>query len=404
MAARLPTNVRRAAHRRVDAIPCFGHAAALNLAKKPGKTMSIRAFKQAADESGRAALPVDTGSFIPRKAIARQFGSFLLFVAATIGVATSAFAGDPNVISTVTAVPSIVTYSRPEESPPLITYAAYEISVVNNSTNTLNNVRVVGSTSVAGSTQAAPFVASIGLGCVTTNMSATAIECSIGQLRGGGGSSSFVVVFQAPTEGASVDFAWTVYYAEGSNDNGAHADTNSGTTSTALGTPVATELKTYVPPGGGTFFTGSTGVATSADPWTTTVNVPSFAKAEVTESTLLSACAPNLLTCEVSTLTIPGIFPKLIITLRRDVSTIAKSAKISSARIYYDNPTTPDPRITYPYEVLPCTDTTWGPLPQAGIPCINKRTEFTKRTAPTPDWEGDWAFEIWAIDNGRYQN
>jgi hypothetical protein len=233
-------------------------------------------------------------------------------------------------------------------------------------------------------------------------LSATAIECSIGQLRGGGGSSSFVVIFQAPTEGASVDFAWTNYYSEGSNDNGAHTDTNSGTTSTTLGTPIATELKTYVPPTGGTFFTGSTGVATLSDTWTTTVNVPSSAKAEVIESTLPSTCAPNLLTCEVSTLTIPGIFPKLIIKLRRDASTIAKSAKISSARIHYSNPTTPDPRITYPYELLPCTDTTWGPLPQVGIPCLNKRTEYTKRTAPTPDWEGDWEFEIWALDNGKY--
>ena len=272
----------------------------------------------------------------------------MLFVAAMIGIANSAIAADPNVVSTVTAVPSTVTYSRPDESPPLVTYVAYEISIINKSKNTLNNVRVVGSTDVVGSTQAAPFVVSIGLGCAPTNVSATAIECSVGQLRGGGGSSSFVVIFQAPTEGASVDFAWTHFYSEGSNDSGAHTDTNAGTTSTTLGTPIATELKTYVPPTGGTFFTGSTGVATSGDPWTTTVNVPSFAKAEVKETSSLITCAPNLLTCETSTLTIPGIFPKLIITLRRDVSTIAKSAKISSARIYYENPTTPDPRCICP--------------------------------------------------------
>ena len=329
----------------------------------------------------------------------------LLFVAAMIGISTSAIAGDPSVASTVTAVPTTVTYSRPNESPPLITYVAYEISIVNNSKNVLNKVRVVGSTSVSGSeTQTAPFVASIGLSCSPTNVSATAIECSIGQLRGGGGSSSFVVIFQAPTEGASVNFAWTHFYSEGSNDSGAHTDTNTGTTSTALGTPIATELKTYIPPAGGTFFTGSTGVATSSDPWTTTVNVPSFAKAEVKETSSLQTCAPNLLTCETSELKIPGIFPKLVITLRRDVSTIAKGAKINSARITYTDPTTPDPRIVYPYELLPCTDTTWGPLPQVGIPCLNKRTEYTKRTAPTPDWIGDWGFEIWAIDNGRYLN
>jgi len=329
----------------------------------------------------------------------------LLFAAAIISISTLAVAADPNVASTVTAVPATVTYSRPNESPPLITFVAYEISIVNNSKNVLNKVRMVGSTSVAGAeTQTASFVASIGLTCVATNVSATAIECLIGQLRGGGGSSSFIAIFQAPTEGAAVNFAWTHFYSEGANDSGAHTDTNTGTTSTVLGTPIATELKTYVPPAGGTFFTGSTGVATSSDPWTTTVNVPSFAKAEVKETSSLLTCAPNLLTCESSELKIPGIFPKLVVTLRRDVSTIAKGAKINSARITYTDPTTPDPRIVYPYELLPCTDTTWGPLPQVGIPCLNKRTEYTKRTAPTPDWIGDWGFEIWAIDNGRYLN
>ena len=330
----------------------------------------------------------------------------LLFAVAMIGISTSAIAADPNVASKVTAVPNTVTYSRPNENPPLITFVAYEISIVNNSKNVLNKVRMVGSTSVAGAeTQTAPFVTSIGLSCAPTNASATEIECSIGQLRGGGGSSAFVLIFQAPTEGESVDFAWTHYYSEGSNDSGAHIDTNTGTTSTTLGTPIATELKTYVPPAGGTFFTGSTGVATSSDPWTTTVNVPSFAKAEVKETSSLSTCAPDLLSCETSELTIPGTFPKLIITLRRDASTIAKSAKISSARIYYDNLQNNNSPIPYPYEVLPCSNTTtYGTLPKPGIPCINKRTEYTKRTAPTPDWIGDWGFEIWAIDNGRYLN
>lgn len=329
-----------------------------------------------------------------------------LVAGALLGAVSSAIGADPNVVSTVTAVPPVVTYSRPDESPPLTTYIAYEISIVNQSTNTLNNVRAVGMTTVSGATESAPFVAAIGMGCATTNLEGTAIECSVGQLRGGGDSRSFVVIFKAPSQGASVDFAWTHYYSEGSNDNGAHVDTNSGTTSTTLGTPIATELKTYVPPNGGTFYTGATGVATPLDPWTTTVFVPVYSKAEVIESPAVPGCpqAGNLLTCETSTLTIPGSFANLVILFRRDASTIAKSAKISSARLYYSNPTTPDPRITYPYEVLPCTDTTWGALPQPGIPCVKRKTEYTKRTAPTPDWEYDWELEVWAKDNGRYIN
>jgi hypothetical protein len=91
----------------------------------------------------------------------------------------------------------------------------------------------------------------------------------------------------------------------------------------------------------------------------------------------------------------------LKIWLVRDASTIAKGAKISSAKIYYTGSNPPSLGF-YPYQVLPCTDTSYGPLPMPGIPCIKSRTEFTKKTAPTPDWVGDWQFEIWAKDNGKY--
>jgi hypothetical protein len=326
-------------------------------------------------------------------AMARPVAAALL-----IGIATPTIASDPLVGITVAAVSGTETVSN--SRPPLITYMAFKVDVVNNSTNTINNVRLVGSTSVA----AASFVPSSGLNCATTT-GANVIECPIGQLRGSGaGTSSFVVVFQAPPTGTSVDFNWTLYYGEGSNDSGgaAHVDTTIGVASVALGTPSTTKLKTYVPPGGGTFYTGL-GVATPDDRWTTTVDVPTPTTAEVTESTLLSTCAPDLLTCEVSDLSIPGTFPLLTITLRRDASTIAKGAKISSAKIYYTGSVAaPIPGPLYPYDVLPCTDTTYGPLPQPGIPCIHTRTEFTKKTAPTPDWVGDWEFVIWAKTNGKY--
>ncbi|WP_410959735.1 hypothetical protein, partial [Salmonella sp. SAL4356] len=55
-----------------------------------------------------------------------------------IGAAPETMASDPNVSSVVNAVPTIVTYSRPLDSPPFVTYAAYEVTIVNNSTNTLN--------------------------------------------------------------------------------------------------------------------------------------------------------------------------------------------------------------------------------------------------------------------------
>ena len=214
---------------------------------------------------------------------------------------------------------------------------------------------------------------------------------------------------RAPSAGDSVDFTWTNYYSEGSNDSGAHADTNGPfTTSVELGTPVVTELKTYVPSFGGTFYTGG-GVAKIGDLWTTTLNVRKAAKVEVLEESSSIPVAPDLLSLETSDVSIPDVTfddaAPLIIWLRRDASTIAKGAKISSAKIYYTGSLpAPIPGPLYPYDVLPCTDKTYGDLPKPGIPCIKARTEFTKKTAPSPDWVSDWQFEIWAKTNGRYTN
>jgi hypothetical protein len=313
----------------------------------------------------------------------------------------SSLAADPVVDTTVTPAPAVVTYSRLADSPPFVTYAAYQISITNNSTNALNNVRFEGVTSVVGSTTvtpfSAPFVSAIGITC-TTPVAPTAISCSIGQLRGGGGSTSFIVIFQAPIGGAQIDLAWTNYYAEGSNDSGAHVDTNTGTAVTTLGTPVDTEVKTYVLPGG-TFFTGLTGVATAADAWTTTVTVPAFAKAEVVESTLASTCSSDLLDCRTSALNIPGTFANLVITLRRDVSTIRKGAKIDNSQLYYAAD-----GVNFDANPVPlCADV--GGAPSLAFPrCVQSRTEFTKKTAPTPDWEGDWQWVVWAFSNGVMKN
>jgi hypothetical protein len=332
------------------------------------------------------------------RTLRRRVVAGLAACAALVG-SLPAQAGDPNVTTSVTALPAIVTYSRPADSPPFVTYAAYEVTVTNLSQNTLNNVRLDGVTTVAGSTSTAPFDSAVGLSCATTNATQTAISCAIGQLRGGGGTTSFVVIFRSPPDGTRIDFAWQNFYSEGSNDNGAHVDTNTGTTSTVLGTPTATEVKTYVPPGGGSFYTGFTGVATAADPWTTNVTVPAAAKAEVVETQQPSICSPDLLTCEVSMVTIPGTFEHLIIWLRRDASTIRKGAKIANSAVYYSAD-----GITFDPNPIPkCADVGGGPSTEHPR-CIQSQTEFTKKTAPTPEYEGDWQWVILAIINGGYRN
>jgi hypothetical protein len=131
----------------------------------------------------------------------------------------------------------------------------------------------------------------------------------------------------------------------------------------------------------------------------------------------VSTCAGDLLTCSTSQLTIPGITfcnaldpgfalaNCLEITLLRDSSTIVKGAKIDSARVYYRKLETDSYQ-----EVLSCTDTSFGPLPQPGRPCEDRtqRLEYPRKNTPKTSvaagYESDWRFVIYAGDNGKYSN
>jgi hypothetical protein len=333
-----------------------------------------------------------------------------------------AHAGAGDVITTVTPLQTNVTYSAPASgaAPELTTYVGYAVTVGNapSNTNTINKFRFVGTTSVTDPAEQAVFSASDGLPC-SASADGTSIECAIGQLRAGQ-SVSFALFFKAPQKVVNavadapasdfVSFSGSTFYAEGTGGVPVSVPDNSTKPWSAapvqLGTNNPTSVKSAVQKTGGSLFTGDGAAATATDTWTTTVAIPAaptFTTAQIEEASGVPL-APNLLDSSITTLSIPGSFQKLVITLRRDASTLIKGAKIASARVYYDNPTTPAPGVTYPYEVLPCTDTSFGVLPKPGLPCINRRTEYTRKNAPTPDWEDDWEFEIFARDNGRYVN
>jgi hypothetical protein len=366
-------------------------------------------------------------------------------VTALVGLcaAQGAFAAAGITATDVAARSTTVTYSRPADPPriaALTTYVAYSVTVRNTSGNTINNVVLEGTAVVAEPLEVLTFSSADGASCTATGPgNPVRISCSLGQLRANA-SVPFTIFFIAPIQNGAttpdyVGFYGRVITAEGANKGNSPNDSvdfwplpaNSQTPRACagpslenpdvpqpcvgvdLGTPQLSSVKSAVPKSGGTVFTGEGAVATTVDPWTTTIVIPasgSITTADVFETINPSAIAPDLLNLSSSALTIPGEFAKLVITLRRDVSTLAKGAKISSAKIYYNNPSHPDPRINYDglgYLVLPCSDTTWGALPQLGIPCLFKRTAYTKRTAPTPDWEGDWEFIIYALDNGKYE-
>lgn len=344
-----------------------------------------------------------------RLATAALLGSSLLLgaTAARAEAAASAIVVKTEVLATP------VTYSRPAATPPLPTWAAWKVTVANNGRNVVNHLTFTGVTTVLTPGETAPFLIAEGLdgasvNCTTTNLAQNAVSCPLGTLRSNGGAVSFVLIFKGPVAVASplpadrIDFAWQASYAESLNDSAgaSRQDTQTGLAPpTALGTPLITQVQSTVPRTGGTFFTGNTAVATAADPWTTTVNVPArlaYTTAMILEATALNSCAPDLLTCNSSTLTIPGNFAYLTVTLRRDASTIKPGAKIANAKVYYasDN-------VTFT-EVLDCA-VTGGPQP--GVPCMESRTAYTKKNAPIPtlEWEGDWEFVIRALDNGRYE-
>jgi hypothetical protein len=327
--------------------------------------------------------------------------------------ATAAMAGSPNVAISVEALPPVVSYARPQATPPLITYAAYAVKITNNSTNVINSVRFSARASVLTEGETTVFRETIGRTC--SGVGSPAVDCPVGQMRGSGDSTSFVLVFDAPVAVASplpgdrIDFAWTVTYGEGNNDSSGagHTDTQAGVVATLLGTPTDTEVRGYVPSMGAMLYTGPNGVATAADPWTTMVSVPKAGRAGIVEAQALNSCSSDYLVCVTSTLDIPGSFaaPYLVITLRRDASTIKNGAKIANATLSYQ-PGVYDTAGNFvaegaPVDIVSC-DLLPGRVPNATHKrCIDYRTAYTKKTAPAPDFEGDWEFGLRALENGR---
>jgi hypothetical protein len=247
-------------------------------------------------------------------------------------------------------------------------------------------------------------------------------------------TSPFVVTVQAPTAGDHVLLSVTsVSY---SDDNGPlQTIASTATAVTALTAPNPDSVNTFVPPAGGTFYTGTNGglpVPGSADTaWVAVVTVPNSSAPNYTGTVgsiantfddQTCARAANLLNCSISTITLPGTFPNLLtIVLRRDGSTVIGNQKIGSAIVYYSPTDDPGaPGINYPIQVPACTDTTYGQLPKAGIPCIQSRNAYflynngqlkkgqdNGNGSSTGNGSGKlsfWEFFILALDNGRYTN
>lgn len=328
---------------------------------------------------------------------------------AAMFVATPTFAGELDA-EVVSVLPS-VSWSLGDSQPA----ASYSVTLTNvSNSGALNVARLVGTTSVVGASGVkAVFRGSDGAACTTTNVDTTSIDCDAGRLTVGQ-SKTFTVTFTAPTAGTNIAFAWTAVFDNGTSPGNSNGD--SGTSDILLDPISNSKVVSDVPANlAVTFFTGS-GVATSSDNWVTKVKAPSTSLAStgtIEEVVSPVTCAPDLLTCSTTQLTIPSstfgvaggrpLSQFLEVTLLRDSSTIAKGAKIDSAVIYYKK------LETDPFQpVLACTDTTYGALPKEGVPCEDRtqRYAYPRKSSPkTPvpaGFEADWKFVMYAVDNGKY--
>ena len=378
-----------------------------------------------------------------RRASSRRLSTAALLAGlAMLGGVTPAVAADPNVSVSVTAIPETASFSRAADSQTqteaLTTYSAFRGRIVNNSTNALNDVRFHGEAAFVNGLPPTK-VSSIGLTCTFgTATGVTTVDCPIGQLRGRGGASPiFVLIFETPKAPSStvsctdlngpvpancdrIDFNWTAFYSEGSNDSGgaSHVDNTPGVTRTALGTNTPDTVNTFVPDSTGNilFYTGASQHATAGNPWVTLFKVPLTAQAIVAENDTFQSCT-GVLSCWVSQMSVndladvKAVFANcsstnlgacLKVILRRDESTLASGAKIANAIIRYS----PDGDFVNNAIDLPACGTvdsvTQKTYPFLDHPCIGKRTAYPKKPANLLD-SNDWEFEIYGFDNGSFR-
>ena len=332
--------------------------------------------------------------------------------------------GDVDLTSAVVSVPGSVTLSTTA----LPTYVSYNVALTHYSNpELLTNVGFTATTSVLSASnqvvtgQAARFQ-SFPTGC-SANADLTVLTCALPNITDANATYTFSVTVKAPSAGDHVSLMSNASYSE---DNGPVQNAPSTTVLTALTAPDPLVVSTFVQPTGGTVYTGTNNgfpAPTPSNTWAALVNVPPIPGGTTASIVNLIAdpgCprAANLLDCSTSKITIPGTFSNLVITLRRDASTITKKANITTAIVYYDQPAHPDPRINYlgfAFHVPACTDTTYGSLPQSGIPCLSARNAVyapvKDKDKKAKDKDDDkfknllyWEFVIQAIDNGRFTN
>jgi hypothetical protein len=312
----------------------------------------------------------------------------------------------------VTSDPTSVSVSR-VDGPTF--YVKYTVTVTNNSSNNnltydFKGTTLVTQNNVPVNNTYAAYVSSSGVPCLVPDPSKpTVVTCSKFSVNKGT-SKSFTITYKTPVSGDKLRL--TVESTSNAIKGSGYADT---TLITIPYEQTIVGFKTYVPPEGGTFYTGANGnwsgspgsPAIPSDPWTTTIVIPPIgfsttATVDEKQNGELTGCSGSYYVaggCFDTNLVIPsapGAIQTMTIYLRIDATKINFfGGTIGTAVIKY----TKD-GVNYA-PVLPCSQT-GGPT--AGSPCMANRRAYGN----TPDipiaWQLDWEFEVNAVDNGRYIN
>ncbi len=336
-----------------------------------------------------------------------------MLLAATLSAGAAAAMAAPSGSSTsiaVTSDPTSVSVSR-VDGPTF--FVKYTVTVTNNSSN--NNLtydfkgttKVTSGNSVVNNTYA-QFVSSAGVPCAVPDPAVpTVVTCSKLSVNKGT-SKSFTLTYKTPLSGDKLRL--TI-------ESTSNAIKGSGFAETALITvPYSQSIvgfNTYVPPEGGTFFTGVNGFlegspgspATTNDPWTTTIVIPPIGFATTAtvaeqQNGEVTGCSGTFYVsggCFDTNLTIPsapGAIQIMSVYLRIDRTKInLLGNNINSAVIKYS-------KDGASYSIVPdCSATV---VPTSGQPCIQARRAYGSDVPA--EWVYDWEFLIYAVDNGRYIN
>ncbi len=354
----------------------------------------------------------------------RSIKSAVVFLAKTLGIAAAAFLGnawagpaDPSVSAELNVINAEVTYSRPaaKQEEALITYAAYRLTVWNNSTNVLNRIYLNATAANVNGTDPVLFddppLADIAASAYTcSGFNASTLNCTTSLSIPPGGSTSFVVVARAPADGQKIRIVWSAGGHEGNGQgNGCCAVTGPAAETTlidATSGTFTTNAQSFIKNTGGKLFTGDRWITRAEDPITTLVIIPGFntepydlGQISETPSTDPNCAAQGrFTTCYQSFISVPRVdFSQgsgsptnfFTIVVRLDSAVINRTTKIDDVDVRYDGES-----------VYMCGNT----FPEQ-YPCIVDRRVLRNQNSVenyTSDLKNDYQWTIKHFRNGGY--